>query len=147
MINTLLFLFLAPLVFVADRLSKFVVIGRLAEGESIPLTFFFHLTRVSNTGAAFGLLRDSRILLVGTSALCVVFLCVMIARKQSGLSLAASALILGGALGNLYDRLAYGYVVDFLDFRVWPVFNIADSAISIGIGLIFLDLFLRRKHG
>ncbi len=147
MIKTLSLLFIVPAVFAADRFSKMAVLGRLADGENIPLTFFFHLTRVNNTGAAFGLFRDSRILLAVTSALCVTLLCVMIIRRQSNLSFVASSMILGGALGNLYDRLSYGYVVDFLDLRIWPVFNIADSAISIGIGLVLLDLLLKRKQG
>lgn len=134
------------MVFCADRLSKWLVMQRLHEGAGIPLTFFFHLTRVNNTGAAFGFFRDSRFLLVATSALCIALLCVMILRRQSSLLSAATSLILGGALGNLYDRLSYGYVVDFLDFRVWPVFNIADSAISIGIFLVFMEIFLRRKN-
>lgn len=145
MAKFLSFLCLVPIIFAADRLSKRIVMDRLPEGTDVPLNFFFHLTRVNNTGAAFGLFRDSGFLLVATSAFCIGLLCLMILRRQSFLSSTATSLILGGALGNLYDRLRYGYVVDFLNFRVWPVFNIADSAISVGLFLIFLEIFLRQK--
>lgn len=145
MAKSLSFLYLASIIFGADRLSKGLIMDRLPEGTNVPLIFFFHLTRVNNTGAAFGIFRDSGGLLVATSVFCIGLLCVMILRRQSSLTSVATSLILGGALGNLYDRLLYGYVVDFLDFRVWPVFNVADSAISVGIFLIFLEIFLRKK--
>lgn len=145
MAKSLSFFYLIPIVFGVDRFSKWLVMDRLYEGESIPLVFFFHLTRVNNTGAAFGIFKGSGQLLVATSVLCIILLCGMILRRQSALSSAATALILGGALGNLYDRLRYGYVADFIDLRVWPVFNIADSAISVGIFLIFVEIFLIQK--
>lgn len=145
MAKSLSFFLLIPVVFGLDRLSKWLVLQRFQEGESVPLVFFFHLTRVNNTGAAFGIFRNSGLLLIATSIFCIALLCVMILRRQPALTSFATALILGGALGNLYDRLRYGYVVDFLDFRVWPVFNVADSAISVGIFLIFVEIFLRQK--
>lgn len=67
--------------------------------------------------------------------------------ERAPLSAAAYALVIAGALGNLYDRLRYGYVVDFLDFRVWPVFNVADISISVGVGLIILSLFMPPRKG
>lgn len=137
-----------PAVFFLDRVSKLWVLNTLAEGESLPLNFFFHLTRVNNTGAAFGLFRNLRFFLIATSIICIVALTAVLwrrsAHKRSALADTASLLIVSGALGNLYDRLRYGYVVDFLDFRVWPVFNVADSAITIGVGLALLHIFKKQ---
>ena len=102
----------------------------------------FHLTRVNNTGAAFGILRGYSGVLVSVAFGCVVFLGIYLFRKfflkKEISSLVALALLFvaAGALGNLYDRVFYGYVVDFIDFRIWPVFNIADTSISVGLLLL-----------
>ena len=140
---------IVPLVFGLDRLSKWWVLNHLIEGESINLSFFFHLTRVSNTGAAFGLFKNFRIFLMMTSVICVAALAVMSWRRKAARASgeAASFFIIAGALGNLTDRLCYGYVVDFLDFRVWPVFNLADASITFGIGLVLLQIFRKRSPG
>ena len=109
----------------------------------------FHLTRVNNTGAAFGIFRNGSAVLSVFSALSVL----LIAAYLAGLfgararNAAAWALVAGGALGNLYDRLALGYVVDYLDFRVWPVFNFADACISIGVAWVVLQLMRKPEGG
>ncbi len=114
----------------------------------------FHVTRVNNTGAAFGMMRGSVTLLAAISVLCIAFLAWGVwrtltrPREESApgfAGLLASSLVIGGAAGNLYDRLRFGYVVDYFDFRVWPVFNIADAAICTGVFLIGADLFRRRS--
>ncbi len=105
---------------------------------------FFHLTRVENTGAAFGLLKGSGPLLIVVSAICIVLLgAYLIHHSLKGivsLRTIASSLVIAGAFGNLTDRLWYGTVIDFLDFRIWPVFNIADVSICIGAALVVWTL-------
>ena len=112
---------------------------------------FFDLTYVRNTGAAFGLFAsvDSSLkaILLNTVAVAVFLIVSVYALRSSHRSVRLQvglALILGGAVGNLLDRVRFGYVVDFLDFAVsghhWPAFNVADSAICVGVGLLFLDM-------
>ncbi len=126
-------------VYVVDRFAKLFAISALYPGQSIKvLPGVFHITLVFNKGAAFGLLRDRAAVFVIISTF-VVTLIILFAWKHKGLRalLAVSlGLILGGALGNLVDRMTFGYVIDFFDFRIWPVFNVADSAISIGVILL-----------
>lgn len=139
----------ATLVFVADRLSKYVAVNSLAAGESIRvIPGVFHITLVLNSGAAFGLLKNWAVFFILFSLLAIALIILFIA-NSSGMSLMLAtslALILGGAAGNLVDRLKFGYVIDFLDFRIWPVFNIADSAISIGIVLLAAALIFKRSQ-
>jgi len=149
------FLILSFVIIVADAWSKWLVASRIDLHESIPLIpDFLQLVHVRNTGAAFGIgaNADSAIvpLLLNLGAIGVFFVVVAYAFRaavtdrmlQTGLHL-----ILGGAIGNLIDRFRLHYVVDFVDVFVkshhWPAFNVADSAICIGIGLLFLDM--RRK--
>ena len=108
----------------------------------------FHVTRVNNTGAAFGILKGQGPVLILVSAVCIAFLMVTLFKNTfRGTSLAAWSLVLAGALGNLYDRLRYGYVVDFLDLRVWPVFNVADVSICLGAFLVALHYFRASRAG
>jgi len=122
-------------VVLGDRLSKFIVRTRLPLGESIPvIPGVFYLTHVENPGAAFSLLTNRRPLLV-IIAIVVVAGIIVVSRQRVArdpLLRTALGLILGGAVGNLWDRAARGVVTDFLDVRVWPVFNLADSAIVVG---------------
>ena len=141
---------IVPIVFVLDRIPKILVLSRFAEGEGVPVfPGFFHITRVNNTGAAFGWLRNASTFLIFVSAVSIVLLTVsmILRRRRPRAADAAWALILGGALGNLYDRLRFGYVVDFLDFRVWPVFNLADACICAGVILIFIEILFSGKKG
>ncbi len=126
--------------FAADRISKILAQKFLAGGQSVKIFTFFHLTYVENTGAAFGMFHDGNAVLTAASVVMIAALCV-IRRKLAGygrMAGLAAALIISGALGNLYDRIRLGFVVDFLDFRIWPVFNLADSYISIG-AVLFLS--------
>ena len=156
LVRKLLPLFSIPVVFLSDRLLKNWSVEPFAEGQSLPVwRGVFHITRVNNAGAAFGLFKNAVFFLIIVSIVCIAFLTWSLfsqARADaaepaspSGLGVLASSLVIAGALGNLYDRVFYGYVIDFLDFRVWPVFNIADAGITIGVGLIILSLFERRK--
>lgn len=139
----MLILLLAVPVILFDQLLKLLVVNTMSLNQSIPvITNVFHITYVHNFGAAFGLLahRTSFFILV---TLVVVFLLLIFLRhlpKEQKLLRAALVLQLGGAAGNLIDRVRLGYVIDFFDFRVWPVFNVADIAIVFGVGLLLLDL-------
>lgn len=137
----------AGLVLLLDQITKLAVRRYLLPGESLPiLPGIFHLSYVQNPGAAFGILKYQTGFFVGIAALVVVAIVFYAPRVDPGLLSLALALELGGALGNLIDRLRFGYVVDFLDFRIWPVFNVADMAIVIGVGLIFLHLLRAEGH-
>jgi signal peptidase II len=146
-------LIISTLIVLLDQMTKLAVLERFRLGESVTvIEGFFNLTYVRNTGAAFGILAEAHpsfripfFLLVPVIALSAI---AYIFRKipEGDLKLASAlALVVGGAIGNLIDRLAYGYVVDFLDFH-WkygyhfPAFNVADSAICVGVGVLMLDL-------
>jgi len=138
-----------------DALTKWLVATRIELHDAVPVVpSLFQLVHVRNTGAAFGIGANAQshivpiILNAGAIAVfCVVVVYALRSAVSDHLLQAGLHLILGGAIGNLIDRFRFGYVVDFLDFYVrdhhWPAFNIADSAICIGIGLLFLDM--RRK--
>ena len=138
-----------PLVFLLDRFSKIWVIDRFTPGEGrMVWPGVLHLTRVNNTGAAFGILSGSGFALTLVSVVCVAALAIYVAgtfiQNRTSVRSFAGSLVIAGALGNLADRVRYGYVVDFIDFRVWPVFNIADTSICVGVGLMVMVL-LRNK--
>ncbi|MBD3426200.1 MAG: signal peptidase II [Candidatus Omnitrophica bacterium] len=132
------------LVLVLDQASKYVVLALLERGESVPVVSgLFHITLIHNTGAAFGMMKAHPRIFVVISILAVLFINYILIKKLSGLNpreRIALCLLLGGTLGNLADRIRLGYVTDFLDFRVWPVFNLADSFITAGAVLIAWSL-------
>ena len=137
----------------ADQLTKWLVLARFAPGERIELTGFFNLVLVFNKGAAFSLFADApgwqTPLLVAFALGAAVIVSVLLVRSPGRRTFCAGlALILGGAIGNVIDRLRFGHVVDFLDLHAagwhWPAFNVADSAITVGAALLILDGF--RHH-
>jgi signal peptidase II len=140
---------------VADQLTKAIVDRTMSLHDSIPLIDgFFNLTYIRNTGAAFGIFSGAQEVfrlpfLIGVSILAIGFIVVMLKRLRPGERGLATALafILGGAIGNLIDRVIYGEVIDFLDVYWsdyhWPAFNVADSFITIGVGIM---LFFLYKH-
>jgi signal peptidase II len=137
----------------ADQLTKWLVLSRFAPGEALELTGFFNLILVFNKGAAFSLLANApgwqTPLLVAFALGAALIVSVLLVRSAGRRAFCAGlALILGGAIGNVIDRLRFGYVVDFLDLHAagwhWPAFNVADSAITIGAALLILDGF--RHH-
>ncbi|HHV07137.1 MAG TPA: signal peptidase II [Firmicutes bacterium] len=126
-----------------DQFTKALIRRTLLPGQSLPIwPGVFHLSYVQNPGAAFGLLKNQTGLFVAVTAVVVVAILFYASRLQPHMALLrwAMALVLGGAIGNLIDRLRFGYVVDLFDFRVFPVFNVADIAIVCGVGLLFLYL-------
>lgn len=137
------FLFSAGLVLFIDQITKALAKALLVPGSSRPvLPPVFYLTLVENQGIAFGLFQRGEKLLLAIITISILALMVVGLRSKSMTPKTqwAMSLILGGAVGNWIDRIRLGAVTDFLDFRVWPVFNIADTAISIGVGLFLLDL-------
>lgn len=143
-------LLLTLIVFLTDQISKLLVRQWLEPNQSVPvLKNIFHLTYINNPGAAFGILAHRTSLFI-ISTLAVIALIIVAYRQFPVHRLSfrlALALQLGGALGNLLDRIRFGYVVDFLDFRVWPVFNLADVAIVLGVGLIIWELWRKEEKG
>lgn len=134
------------LILLLDQISKNLARGSLRLGESVPvIKNFFHLSLVYNTGAAFGLFRNQTIFFISAAGVAIIAIVRTLKFKifyshDFKLETISLVLILSGAIGNLIDRLRFGYVVDFIDFRVWPVFNIADSSITIGACLLILSL-------
>lgn len=132
---------IALVIFAADQITKRMALGVLAPGHSFPvLDSFLHLTLVQNKGIAFGYLGEMGPWLIALVAICIVALLIYSLRlpARDSYHRLAYGFVLGGALGNLLDRFRLGYVVDFIDFRVWPVFNVADTFITIGVGLLIL---------
>ncbi|MEI6437865.1 MAG: signal peptidase II [Candidatus Omnitrophota bacterium] len=137
-----------------DRLTKLCFSTILHPGESIPvIRNVFHFSLVHNTGIAFGLFKDNSFVFFVIPVIAIGLLVYNIyyyhkVGELDRLYISAFSLILGGAIGNLIDRMMLGYVVDFLDFRVWPVFNAADSAITVGAFIILIKCFpLAREKG
>ena len=131
------------LVFALDRISKIWIDGSMSLYESIPVVNnVFHITYVRNPGGAFGLLASRPGFFILANVV-IIALLIYIYREMkpiSRLMAAAVGLLIGGAFGNLYDRILYGTVIDFLDFRIWPVFNVADIGIVVGAGLLAVFL-------
>lgn len=159
----LLWIGIAILIVLVDQLTKVLILGSFQYGDSMTVTSFFNLVRAHNHGAAFSFLAGAGgwqrwfFTALGVAAALVM---VWMLRSHAGQKLFswAISLILGGAVGNVIDRLLHGYVVDFLDFH-WafldgifhgghfPAFNVADSAITLGAGLLILDELLRVRRG
>jgi signal peptidase II len=146
---------LALLILVLDQLTKQWAVAGLVENAPAAVTSFFNLTLRYNYGAAFSFLHDAggwqrwffAVIAVSVSALIVVWLARL--PKEQWLEQLGLACILGGALGNLYDRIVLGYVVDFIEVYYqeyyWPAFNLADSAITVGAAILILDMFRRKE--
>jgi len=144
-------LWLSLLAVILDQASKLAIAGTMRLYESIEIIPFFKLTYVHNPGAAFSFLSEAggwqRWFFAGLALVISVAIAVWLTRlkEHETLLAVALALILGGAVGNLIDRLAYGYVIDFLDVYYgtwhWPAFNIADSAITVGVMLMLAESF------
>ena len=145
----------ALLILVADQVTKMLILGSYQLGDATPITPFFNIVRAHNTGAAFSFLAQAggwqRWLFTGFGLLAALFiLWQLYAHPGQKLFSFALASILGGAVGNVIDRMMHGYVVDFLDFywasSHFPAFNIADAGISVGATLLILDELLRVRR-
>lgn len=138
------------LVVLADQFSKIWVQSNVNLMESIPvIKGIFHITYIQNPYSAFGLLKFHNNIFIIIALLAIMIIIFFLRNKiveQNRLIFFAFIFILGGSLGNIIDRLRVGSVIDFLDFRIWPIFNIADSAINIGLLLLVIH-FLFKKEG
>jgi signal peptidase II len=147
---------IAALILIADQFTKVLMVSTYQLGEGFPVTEFFNIVRVHNEGAAFSFLATAggwqRWFFTGLGLVATLFMVWMLKRhpgqKLFGFAIAC---ILGGAIGNVLDRVMYGYVVDFLDFHYagihFPAFNVADCGISVGAALLILDEVLRVRRG
>ena len=148
----------AAAVFALDRLAKWMVETRVSFADTYTvIPGFFDIVRAQNRGVAFGLFNESTfqwrttlLVLVSVAAVVVVSAVIWKARRLDPLSLWGFALVLGGAGGNLFDRILSGRVTDFLDFYIrdyhWPAFNVADSALVVGCGLLLLDMLRPQRQ-
>ena len=144
----------AAAIVLADQITKWLVLARFAPGERVELTGFFNLVLVFNKGAAFSFLAaeagwQTPLLAAFALGAALVVSVLLVRSPERRMLCAGLSLILGGALGNLVDRLRFGHVVDFLDLHAagwhWPAFNVADSAITIGAVLLILDGLRRHE--
>lgn len=139
---------LAVAVFALDQLTKFLVRQTLSPGESFPEGWWVNITHVTNTGAAFGILQGQTVLLIFSSlvGLVAILFYYLWPPRQWPYLWVTLGLVLGGAAGNLIDRLRLGHVTDFIQFPHYPAFNVADSAIVIGIAFLALLLLVGRQE-
>ncbi|MFC7748694.1 signal peptidase II [Paenibacillus thermoaerophilus] len=145
---------LAAIVIAIDQFTKYLVNQKIALGAEYPILWdFFLLTHYRNTGAAFGILKEMRwffLVITAVVVLAIAWYLTKAVRERRKLIPTALGLLLGGALGNFYDRAVHGEVVDFLQFNfgsyTFPIFNLADTAICIGVGLILLDSILQWRE-
>lgn len=137
----------ALLIVILDQLTKYIIKQNFQLNKSIPIiNNIFHLTYITNTGSAFGMFKSLNPIFILFSIIVIIaifYYIKKIIKNNERLLQFAVGLLLGGTIGNLIDRLLYGAVIDFIDFRVWPVFNIADSAVTISV--VFLVVLLWKK--
>ena len=140
------------LIFIIDLFTKYYAVNNLMLNHSVTINNYINLTLAFNYGAAFSLLNDAggwqRWFFIVFSVI-VIFIISYILKKDKEPEYIAFSFVLAGAIGNLYDRVFYGYVIDFIEFHYknfyWPIFNIADIAISIGIIILLYSMFLKRN--
>ena len=145
---------ISAIVITLDLYTKHLILDAFAYGDMRTVTSFFDLVRYHNEGAAFGFLNDAggwqKWFFTAISVIAAIVITYLIKKhSEQKLFCLGLALVLGGAIGNLYDRITLGYVVDFLNFHInnhyWPAFNVADSAICVGVGLLLWDSFKNEK--
>ena len=148
------YLSISAIVIAVDLYTKHLIQNALNFGDLRPVTSFFDLVRYHNQGAAFGFLNDAggwqKWFFNGIGVVASVVIIYLLNKYTSQkLFCTGLALVLGGAIGNLYDRITLGYVVDFLNFHInhyyWPAFNVADSAICVGVALLLIDSFKQKS--
>ncbi len=135
---------MALFVAILDQLTKFIARQNLQLNQSTPIIKnILHITYITNTGSAFGLLKGLNLffILFSIAVIVVILYNLKKIKRNEKLLQFAVGLLLGGTIGNLADRIAYGAVIDFIDFRVWPVFNVADSAVTISVVLLIILLW------
>lgn len=145
--------FIVITVILLDQITKFLVIENMLLNQSIIIIKdLLHITYIRNAGAAFGLLEEMEtpfFLIASSIAILIVFIYLVRTPKDHAFLIGSLSFIFGGAIGNMIDRVRFGEVIDFIDLQYkghhWPAFNISDSAITIGIGLLFLNMIFGKK--
>jgi len=143
--SSLIFFLISLSIVLSDQVVKYFIRNSMNIGDSIAvINNIFHITYVTNFGAGFGIMQGKTSLLIWFSIVVIGIILFYYDKIQEKKSLQIfSGLILGGTLSNLIDRLLFGFVIDFLDFRIWPVFNIGDSCVCIGA--VFLMIYIIKK--
>ena len=137
---------LTLILFLIDRLTKELISRTFEYAQSIPvLKDVLHLTYITNTGIAFGMGQGKNIVFIILSLVIIGILVFFFLKTKNMVELASLSLILAGALGNMFDRVFYGEVIDFIDLRIWPVFNLADSFVTIGGVVLFYQEFIKKR--
>jgi signal peptidase II len=148
MSGRVLFVLVAVIVFVADRITKGLVVANVQPGTEKQVLPHVWITNTQNPGAAFGVAQDATAVFLVASVVVTVGLVFYVARNPVGTWAGVLlGLILGGTVGNGYDRLLHGTVTDFIALHFWPVFNVADSAISVGVVILLLGYVIRQRSG
>ncbi len=146
-----MYFIIIAIVVALDQWTKYLIQSNLVLNSTIPLiNGIFHITYIHNTGAAFSLFQNKTGFLISIQLVVIVIVLVYLIKRQKKehwCLLLSLSLIASGGIGNLIDRAGNGYVVDFLDFRIWPIFNIADISVCVGCGLIVLYVFLIEPKG
>lgn len=137
------------LIIIIDQITKFLVETNLINTKVPVIENIFYLTYLQNTGGAWGLLENNKMIfiIVIPIVLIAIFIYLFKCKNISKLESLGFCIVIGGAIGNYIDRLVRGYVVDFIDLVVWPVFNIADVAVVVGVGLIIVGASIARPQG
>jgi len=135
--------FIAIFIILLDQWIKNIISNNMIFNQSIPvIKDIFHLTYIKNSGAGFGILQGFKNFFIVITIVIAIIIIIYHYKKEKSLLLnLAAGFILGGAAGNLIDRIRWGYVIDYLDFRIWPVFNLADSSLVLGVGLLIVYLW------
>ena len=138
------FIFIA-LIIILDQFVKYLIQANISLNHTVPIIDgIFHLTYINNSGAAFSIFQNQTKLLIILPLIVTIMVLVYILKKRKTehwAILLSMSLIAAGGIGNLIDRIAYGHVVDFFDFRVFPIFNVADISVSVGCGLLLIYMF------
>ena len=144
-------LLIAPIIIIADYVTKNLIVAQVDRFERIPVLPFLNIVHVENKGAAFGMFAGlGNLMFIAVAAIAVIVILIYLAKSPKGIETYALSLVLGGAVGNLIDRIRIGKVIDFIDVFVkdwhWPAFNVADSALTVGVGLFIIASFKSIKH-
>lgn len=141
--------FLVFFIVIIDQLSKYYIESHMTLGMSIPvINNIFHITYILNPGAAFGILEHKTVFFICIALIILIIAIYLYSRIPTKYRLMrfGIGLLLGGAIGNMIDRIKTGYVIDFFDFRIWPVFNVADIAIVCGVSLVVYTLLFLSEN-
>ena len=142
--KNLMLICVASIVAVIDQITKSLIRANFEVNQTTPvINNFLHITYITNTGTAFGLFKGINFVFILFSILVIfgIFYSSRKIKESQSLMIFSLGLLLGGTVGNLIDRIVYGFVIDFIDFKIWPVFNIADSAVTVSVAFLIVILW------